>query len=186
MPFEFTRLDIPEVILIEPRTFPDPRGYFMETYKASAFAANGIAAVFVQDNFSYSTQGVLRGMHYQTEPHGQGKLLRVTEGVIFDVAVDMRQGSPTFGRWVGATLSAENQRMLWVPPGFGHGFCVLSEAAGLAYKVTTEYVREAEQGFRWDDPAVGIEWPVSDPLVSERDAGLPLLADAANNFRYGA
>jgi dTDP-4-dehydrorhamnose 3,5-epimerase len=175
MPFQFKQLEIPDLILVEPRRFADDRGYFTETYKLSEFAANGIAARFVQDNYSYSAKGVLRGLHFQKPPQAQGKLLRVVIGEIFDVAVDIRRGSSTYSRWVGTVLSAENGRMLWVPPGFAHGFCVLSEVAGLTYKVTAEFAADMERGIRWDDPEIAIEWPLQEPLLSSRDLGLPYL-----------
>ena len=184
MPFEFQRLAIPAVVLVRARRLPDGRGFFRETFKQSEFAANGIDARFVQDNHSHSTQGVLRGLHYQKHPQAQGKLVGVVSGEIFDVAVDIRKGSPTFGKWVAQTLSAENSLMLYVPPGFAHGFCVLSESADLVYKVTAEYSRELERGVRWNDPALGIDWPLRDPSLSERDLRLPVLRDADNNFEF--
>jgi dTDP-4-dehydrorhamnose 3,5-epimerase len=184
MPFSFHRLAIPDVILIEVRTFEDERGLFMETYRASDFVAHGIARPFVQDNYSYSTRGVLRGLHYQKDPAAQGKLLRCTLGAIYDVVVDIRRGSPTYGQWVGEVLSAENRRQLYVSPGFAHGFCVLGDAAGLAYKVTADYAPDLDRGIRWDDPAIGIQWPITDPVLSSKDAALPLLADADNSFTW--
>lgn len=182
MPFEFHPLAIPEVILVEPQRFGDARGFFMETYQHETFAANGIAPRFVQDNHSRSSQGVLRGLHFQKNPHAQGKLLKVVIGEIFDVAVDIRRGSPTFGQWVGEMLSAENGRMLYVPPGFAHGFCVLSETADLIYKTTDYYYPESEKGIIWNDPQIGVEWPVNKPLLSARDEKLPPLAEADFNF----
>ncbi|MCP4536070.1 MAG: dTDP-4-dehydrorhamnose 3,5-epimerase [Chloroflexi bacterium] len=184
MPFRFQKLDIPDVILIEPRTFADPRGFFMETYKKSEFAANGIPAEFVQRNYSHSIRGTLRGLHYQKPPHAQGKLVMALRGEVFDVAVDIRQGSPTYGQWVGATLSDENFHMLYIPPGFAHGFCVLSEKADFVYLITAEYALECETGIRWDDPAIGVQWPVTEPLLSPRDTQLPLLKDADVDFVY--
>ena len=185
MPFRFDRLELPEVILVSARHYPDDRGFFLETYKLSEFASNGISCTFVQDNRSHSAHGVLRGLHYQIQPKAQGKLVMALSGEIFDVAVDIRQGSPTYGRWVSATLSAERFNMLYVPVGFAHGFCVLSEHADVLYKVTDEYAAELECGVRWDDPQIGIEWPIADPILSERDALLPALRDAENNFRFG-
>ena len=182
MPFSFHRLAIPGVIRVEARASEDDRGLFMETYRASEFAAHGIVLPFVQDNYSYSTRGVLRGLHYQKEPAAQGKLLRVVLGEVYDVAVDIRRDSPTYGQWVGEVLSAENRRQIYVPPGFAHGFCVLGEAAGLAYKVTADYAPALERGIRWDDPDIGVPWPVADPVLSPKDAVLPRLADADNNF----
>jgi dTDP-4-dehydrorhamnose 3,5-epimerase len=185
MPFQFQRLQIPDVILVEARHFPDDRGFFLETYKRSEFAANGIPERFVQDNFSRSAHGVLRGMHYQIHPAAQGKLVRVARGEVFDVAVDIRKGSPTFGQWVGVHLSEERFQMAYVPVGFAHGFCVLSEYADLYYKVTAEYAGAQERGIMWNDPDVGIEWPIAEPVLSTRDAQLPPLKDADMNFVYG-
>ncbi|WP_420628068.1 dTDP-4-dehydrorhamnose 3,5-epimerase [Candidatus Leptofilum sp.] len=184
MPFQFRQLAIPEVISVEPQLFGDSRGFFMETYQFEIFAANGIAASFVQDNHSRSAKGVLRGLHYQKEPHAQGKLLKVVIGEIFDVAVDIRRSSPTFGQWVGEILSAENGRLLYVPPGFAHGFCVLSETADLMYKTTDYYHPASEKGIMWNDPQIGIAWPISNPLLSARDQKLPTLAEADFNFVY--
>jgi dTDP-4-dehydrorhamnose 3,5-epimerase len=177
MPFTFQSLEIPDVILIQPKHFADPRGWFMETYRASVFAANGIEAAFVQDNCSVSKRGVLRGLHFQRAPKAQGKLVRVVQGKIYDVAVDLREGSPTYGRWVGEVLSAENRRLVYVPPGFAHGFCVLGETAAVVYKVTAEYAPDCEGGVRWDDPQIGVRWPIADPVLSDRDARLPLLGE---------
>jgi len=184
MPFEFQRLEIPDVILVSAKQFVDDRGYFLESYKQSEFADNGIPWAFVQDNRSHSTQQVLRGLHYQLQPGAQGKLVAVLSGEIFDVAVDIRQGSPSFGHWVGATLSADRFNMLYVPVGFAHGFCVLSERADVLYKVTAEYAADLDRGIRWDDPQIGIAWPIAAPILSEKDAALPLLHDAENNFRF--
>lgn len=184
MPFQFTRLDIPEVILVEANKFGDERGYFMETYKYDAFAENGIDARFVQANFSHSAHGILRGLHYQIQPDAQGKLVRAVNGEIFDVAVDIRKGSPTYGKWVGEVLSGENGRLLWVPPGFAHGFLVLSESADVSYQVTAYYSPECDRGIQWNDPAVGIDWGTNTPILSPKDANHPTLADADNNFVY--
>lgn len=184
MPFQFQRLDIPDLVLVTPRRFADDRGFFCETYKASAFQEFGIDAVFVQDNCSHSLRGVLRGLHFQKPPHAQGKLVRVVYGEVVDVAVDIRVGSPTYRQWVSVHLSAENGKMVYVPPGFAHGFCVLSDEAGLAYKVTQEYDPQAESGIRWNDPEIGIEWPVADPIVSAKDAVLPSLAELGEVFVY--
>jgi dTDP-4-dehydrorhamnose 3,5-epimerase len=167
---------IPEVIRVEPRVFEDARGFFLETYHARKFAEAGIAAPFVQDNHSFSARGTLRGLHMQSA-FAQGKLVRCTAGEIFDVAVDARRGSPGFGRWVGETLSAGNFRMLWIPPGFLHGFCVLSESAHVQYKCTELYHPEDEVGVIWNDPDVGIAWPMSAPTLSAKDAALPRLRD---------
>ncbi len=182
MPFHFERLEIPEVILVQAQNLKDERGFFRETFKASEFAANGIPSVFVQDNHSHSVCGVLRGLHYQKEPRAQGKLMLVAQGEIFDVAVDIRKGSPTYAHWVSQVLSAENGYILYVPPGFAHGFVVLSESADLIYKVTAEFAGECERGIAWNDPEIGIEWPVANPILSSRDVQLPLLRDADNNF----
>ncbi|MBI4786131.1 MAG: dTDP-4-dehydrorhamnose 3,5-epimerase [Chloroflexi bacterium] len=184
MPFRFRKLELGGLVLIEPSTQRDARGFFRETYKQSEFAANGIAAVFVQDNYSFSARGVLRGLHYQKHPQAQGKLVAVGKGEIFDVAVDIRRGSPTYARWLGEILSAENGCMLYVPPGFAHGFCVLSDEAAVTYKVTAEYAPELDRGIIWNDPEIGIEWPVTNPSLSPKDAGLPLLKSAENNFEF--
>ncbi len=184
MPFQFRRLDIPGVILVEPQRFRDERGFFMETYKRSEFEANGIPETFVQDNYAHSVRDVLRGLHYQKHPQAQGKLLQAVRGEVFDVAVDMRRGSPTYGQWVGVILSAENGRMLYVPAGFAHGYCILSAEADLTYKTTAEYAPDLERGILWSDPAIGIEWPVADPILSPKDQQLPPLADADNNFVF--
>jgi dTDP-4-dehydrorhamnose 3,5-epimerase len=182
MPFQFKRLEIPEVILVTARHFADHRGFNLESYKQSEFIENGIPWSFVQDNRSHSTQRVLRGLHYQLQPGAQGKLVTALSGEIFDVAVDIRQGSPTYGQWVGATLSADRFNMLYVPVGFAHGFCVLSEQADVLYKLTDEYAAQLERGVRWDDPDIGVNWPIANPVISERDAQLPRLRDADNNF----
>ncbi|MDD5003764.1 MAG: dTDP-4-dehydrorhamnose 3,5-epimerase, partial [Acidithiobacillus sp.] len=154
-------LTIPEVLLITPKVFGDVRGFFMESWNRRAFAAAGLDLDFVQDNHSRSQQGVLRGLHYQIH-QPQGKLVRVVSGAVFDVAVDLRRSSPHFGRWAGATLSAENQQMLWVPPGFAHGFYVLSESADFLYKTTEFYAPEAERCVIWNDPDIAIDWPLVD------------------------
>ncbi len=171
-------LAIPEVLLITPRVFGDARGFFMESWNRRAFAEAGLDLDFVQDNHSRSQQGVLRGLHYQIR-QPQGKLVRVVAGAVFDVAVDMRRSSPYFGQWVGITLSAENQQMLWVPPGFAHGFYVLSASADFLYKTTEYYAPEAERCVIWNDPDIAIDWPLLDskpPLLASKDAaGLSLL-----------
>ena len=169
---------IPGVLIIEPRVFGDARGFFMETWNAAAFAAAGLDLAFVQDNHSRSQKGVLRGLHFQN-PGPQGKLVRVTNGAVFDVAVDLRQSSPTFGQWVGVELSAENKRMFWVPEGFAHGFLTLADDTDFLYKCTAPYAPQSEFTLAWDDPAVGIEWPVTgiDPLISDKDARGLALAD---------
>jgi dTDP-4-dehydrorhamnose 3,5-epimerase len=170
---------LPDILLIEPRVFGDARGFFFESYNRSALADAGLTAEFVQDNHSLSTRGVLRGLHYQIE-HAQGKLVRVISGEVFDVAVDLRRGSTSFGRWVGVTLSGENKHMLWIPPGFAHGFLVVSESAEFLYKTTDYWYPEFERCLLWNDPALGIDWPLAGPptLAAKDAAGRPLaLAD---------
>ncbi len=184
MPFQFKRLKINDVILIEPKVFQDDRGFFLETYKFSAFKKNGIDAHFVQDNHSFSTKGVLRGLHFQKAPKAQGKLVRVIRGEVLDVAVDIRTGSPTFGQWIGEKLSAENAKMLYIPPGFAHGFCVLSEQADILYKVTADYDADCDRGIIWNDPDINIDWKVSNPILSPKDQELPKLKNADINFQY--
>jgi dTDP-4-dehydrorhamnose 3,5-epimerase len=171
---------IPEVIILEPKLFEDERGFFMETYQAQHFKALGIASKFVQDNHSGSVQGVLRGLHYQIR-QPQGKLVRVVRGEVFDVAMDLRRSSDTFGKWAGATLTAGNKHQLWIPPGFAHGFYVLSDWADLLYKVTEPYAPEWDRVLRWDDPEIGIEWPLlggASPLLSAKDAQGKSLVEA--------
>jgi dTDP-4-dehydrorhamnose 3,5-epimerase len=185
MPFQFQRLAIPDVLLVEAQTFDDNRGFFMETYKHSDFAAHGIADAFVQCNRSHSVRGVLRGLHYQIHPRAQAKLVSVLQGEIFDVAVDIRHGSPTYGRWVGERLSGQNGRMLYVPVGFAHGFCALSDRADVLYMVTDEYAPECDRGLLWNDPDIGIDWPITNPILSAKDAQLPTLRQADNNFALG-
>lgn len=178
MPFTFQKLEIPEVVLVTPRVFKDDRGYFMETYKASEFIANGIDVNFVQDNHSFSTKNVIRGLHYQKSPHAQGKLVRCIQGVIWDVAVDIRKGSPTLGKWVAAELSETNKQMLYIPVGFAHGFATLSDTAQICYKVTSDYCPEAEAGLRWDDKTIAIPWPVTTPLLSKKDVNNPFIDES--------
>ncbi|MDR7005827.1 dTDP-4-dehydrorhamnose 3,5-epimerase [Paraburkholderia strydomiana] len=179
MAIQVTATALPEVKIIEPKVFGDARGYFYESFNAVEFAERVEAGVtFVQDNHSRSAKGVLRGLHYQIE-HAQGKLVRVVEGEVFDVAVDIRKSSPNFGKWVGMTLSMENHRQLWVPPGFAHGFVVLSESAQFLYKTTDYWFPEHERSILWNDPAIGIEWPVDfEPLLAAKDAAAKHLADA--------
>ena len=176
MPLTFESTDIPGVLIVEPRLFADDRGFLMETYKRSEFQAAGIDVPLVQENHSRSTAGTLRGLHYQRDPKAQGKLVRVVLGEIFDVAVDIRAGSPTFGRWVGLMLSAANRKSIYVPPGFAHGFCVLSPDAEVIYKTTEEYAPQLEEGILWNDPALAIAWPIDNPTLSPRDRGWPALA----------
>jgi dTDP-4-dehydrorhamnose 3,5-epimerase len=184
MPFAFKTLDIPGLVLIEPRVFEDERGFFMETYKMPDFAAAGIKADFVQENHSRSRKRVLRGLHYQNPPFAQAKLLRVVRGEVFDVAVDIRKGSPTWGKWVGVVLSEKNRDMLYVPAGLAHGFCVLSEIAEVIYKTTNVYSPESEAGIIWNDKDLNIDWPVKEPIVSERDENWPALKNADIEFCY--
>lgn len=183
MPFEFVLLEIPEVILIKPKIFDDDRGFFFECYKYSDFAQAGITFNFVQDNHSRSKKGVLRGLHYQLEPKAQGKLVRCIKGKIWDVAVDIRKGSPTFGKWVSVELSENNKFMLWIPPGFAHGFVALEDSE-IIYKCTAEYDPNFDRGILWNDPLIGIKWPIENPLLSEKDKRLPTLKEAENNFLY--
>ena len=178
-----TRLAIPDVVLIEPKVFGDARGFFYESFNQQAFNdATGLDVQFVQDNHSRSTKGVLRGLHYQLPPHAQGKLVRVTRGSVFDVAVDIRKSSPTFGKWVGEELSEDNSRQLWIPPGFAHGFLVLSETADFLYKTTDYYAASHERCIKWDDPALNIPWPVErldgPPVLSAKDQQAPALSAA--------
>ncbi|HEY5283532.1 MAG TPA: dTDP-4-dehydrorhamnose 3,5-epimerase [Polyangia bacterium] len=180
-----TPMSVPEVLLVEPQRFGDARGYFVETWREERYAAVGIDMHFVQDNLSRSTRGILRGLHLQ-HPNDQGKLVYVLEGEVFDVAVDVRVGSPNFGKWTGALLSATDHRQLWIPPGFAHGFCVTSETALFAYKCTAAYAAANELGLAWNDPAIGIPWPVADPQLSAKDKILPRLSeiDPARLPRY--
>lgn len=171
MSYTVTQTEIPEVLVLTPKVFGDTRGFFFESYNQRDFAeVTGLDVVFVQDNHSRSSKNVLRGMHYQIQ-NPQGKLVRVTEGAVFDVAVDMRRSSPTFGKWVGVELSAENKRQLWVPPGFAHGFVVLSDAAEFLYKTTDYWYPEFERSLLWNDPQVAIDWPIQDtPQLAKKDA----------------
>lgn len=169
--------DLPGVVVIEPQVFTDARGFFFESYNAERYAEAGIPATFVQDNHSCSTKSTIRGLHYQFR-HPQAKLLRVIRGAVFDVAVDIRRGSPTFGRWVGIELSAQNKRQLFIPAGLAHGFCVTSDRAEVEYKCTDFYVPDDQHGVLWSDPRIGIAWPVQDPVLSEKDKNyLPLGSD---------
>lgn len=170
MSFIFKKLKIPEVILIEPKSFPDKRGFFMETYKHSEFAKSGIKEKFVQENHSYSKQNVLRGLHYQIAPRAQAKLVRCVLGKIFDVAVDIRKNSPTYKKWVGVVLSAKNKKEILIPKGFAHGFCVLSKQAEIIYKTSSEYSPRHEKGIIYNDPKISIKWPIKKPLISEKDS----------------
>jgi dTDP-4-dehydrorhamnose 3,5-epimerase len=176
MPLTFESTDLPGVLLVVPKVFADDRGFLMETYKRSEFERVGLNVPMLQENHSRSSQGTLRGLHYQREPRAQGKLVRVVLGEVFDVAVDIRRGSPTFGRWVGVSLSAANRKAIYIPPGFAHGFCVTSADAEVIYKTTEEYAPDHEEGIRWDDPAIGIAWPIAAPTLSPRDQRWPSLA----------
>ena len=177
-----TRID--GLVALEPKVFGDARGFLLETFRRDAWRNFGIDAEFVQENHSRSTQrGTLRGIHFQTDP-GQGKLVRCPRGAIFDVAVDLRKGSPTYGQWEGHVLDDETHRQLWVPVGFGHGFQVLSEVADVVYKLTSLYDPATEAEIAWDDPDVGIEWPLADPLLSDRDRGAPRLAEVGDSLPF--
>ena len=171
-----TETVLPGVFIIEPKIFPDARGFFVETYNKERYAACGIDVDFVQDNLSFSSKGVLRGLHYQN-PQSQGKLVYVLQGEVWDVAVDIRQGSAHFGEWTAVRLSSDNKKQLYIPPGFAHGFCVLSETALFGYKCSDYYHKESEVGFRWDDHLINISWPIGAPVLSERDLKLPFLKD---------
>lgn len=175
---QFEKLAIPEVVLFTPKVFGDERGFFFESFNQNVFEqATGTAPAFVQDNHSKSVRGVLRGLHYQLPPHAQGKLVRVVQGAVFDVAVDIRRSSPTFGRWVGALLSADNKRQLWIPPGFAHGFVTLSDTAEFLYKTTDFYAPSAERAIIWNDPTIGVDWGYDGtPVLSGKDQqALPLV-----------
>lgn len=178
------KTDLPEVLIIEPKLFGDQRGFFLETYQFKRYAQSGVARPFVQDNLSRSRHGVLRGLHLQN-PGAQGKLVTALRGRVLDVAVDVRVGSPNFGRHVAVELNEENRRQLWVPRGFAHGFAVLSETADFFYKCDALYSPEDEISVRWNDPAIGIDWGLADPSLSPKDADAPLLADVKNLPRYG-
>ncbi|MDP3151028.1 MAG: dTDP-4-dehydrorhamnose 3,5-epimerase [Archangium sp.] len=166
---------LPGVLLITPRVFSDARGFFMETFHAEKYAAHGVPGPFVQDNWSHSVKDTLRGLHFQN-PNAQGKLVCVTRGAVFDVAVDVRVGSPHFGKWYGCELSESNRKQLWVPPGFAHGFCCLSDETDFLYKCTALYAPGSEHSILWNDPAIGIEWPTKSPLLSKKDLEAPVLA----------
>ena len=184
MPFKFKQCrELPEVVIVEAEAVEDERGLFMETYKKSAFSRQGIPQDFLQDNHSCSTvKGVLRGLHFQKQPAAQGKLVRCVVGEVFDVVVDIRKGSPTYGKWVSVILSAKNRRMIWIPEGFAHGFVTTTDLAEVEYKVTAEYSSEHDRSIRWNDPDLQIEWPVQNPKLSKKDAEAPFLKDCDNNF----
>ncbi len=179
MPYTITPTALPEVLILEPKVFGDERGFFYESFNQRDFAkATGLNVQFVQDNHSRSVKGVLRGLHYQIE-HPQGKLVRVTQGEVFDVVVDLRRSSPNFAKWDGVLLSAQNYRQLWVPPGFAHGFVVISDTAEFLYKTTDYWYPEYERSLRWNDPAVGVQWPISGmPQLAAKDASASLLSEA--------
>ena len=183
---EIVKTSIPEVIVFIPPVFTDSRGYFLETYQQKKYKEAGISKDFVQDNQSYSTKNVLRGLHFQLR-YPQGKLVRVTQGTVFDVAVDIRRNSPTFGKWHGEILSAENKKQMYIPENFAHGFCVLSDSAEFLYKCTDFYIPGDEAGLIWNDSQIGIEWPIHEPILSSKDADLPSLSDALSllPIRFG-
>ena len=184
MQYQFTRLDIPDVILVTLKKFGDSRGFFMETYREKVFTENGIPGSFVQENFSKSNKGILRGLHYQMDPYAQGKLVRVVSGSVLDVAVDIRKGSPTFGRHIAVTLSENEPTMLWEPTGFAHGFAVLEDNTQFSYKTTDYYHPEVERSILWSDPELKINWPDMNFNLSEKDKDALCLKDAENNFIY--
>lgn len=183
---KFLKTDIDGIIVIEPKVFGDERGFFMEAYKKSVYAQKGLSVDFVQDNHSKSAKGVLRGLHYQLSSHPMGKLVRALRGEIFDVGVDLRRGSPTYGKWFGLILSESNKKMIYFPPGFAHGFYTLSEVAEVMYKCTCEYNQKSERALIWNDPTVNIQWPLKDGLVilSEKDKHHPKLADVETDYNY--
>ena len=184
MPFKFSTMIIPDVVLIEPKIFSDSRGLFVELFKASEFQANNVPAAFVQVNHSRSQKNALRGLHYQLNPKAQAKLISVVRGEIFDVAVDIRRGSPAYGQWAAENLSETDKRMLFIPEGFAHGFCVLSDMAEIIYYCSREYAPESERTILWNDPAIAVPWPVKVPLLSAKDSKGSLLSDVENNFEY--
>lgn len=177
-------VDIPGLLVLEPQAFSDERGFFMETYSRDRYQAAGISGDFFQDNLSCSKKGVIRGLHYQAPPFAQGKLVSVIRGCVLDVAVDIRAGSPTYGRHVAVKLSAENRKQFWIPAGFAHGFVALEDDTIFAYKCTAPYSKGHDRGIRFNDPMIGIEWGVEDPIVSEKDRQHPLLEDAAQEFIF--
>ncbi|MHA6483038.1 dTDP-4-dehydrorhamnose 3,5-epimerase [Paenibacillus sp. strain BS8-2] len=180
-----TRTAIPDLLLLEPKVFGDHRGFFLESYNDQTAKASGITSTFVQDNHSLSVEaGVIRGLHYQLNPHAQTKLVRVTAGAIYDVVVDIRKGSPTFGHWQGFILSAYNYRQLLVPAGFAHGFCTLVPNTEVQYKVDALYSPQHDRGIAWDDPALGIDWPTEKPILSDKDSKHPVLDEAEINFEF--
>ncbi len=184
MAFQFERLTIPEVILVTPEVFRDERGFFAEVYKYPEFAQAGIKAQFLQVNHSKSQKNVVRGLHYQKSPMAQAKLVRVIAGEIFDVAVDIRKGSPSFGKWVGVKLNSQDLKMLYIPEGFAHGFCVLADNTEVVYYTSNVYAPETERGLAWNDPHIDIKWPVKAPVISKKDSNYPAFASLDNEFFY--
>jgi dTDP-4-dehydrorhamnose 3,5-epimerase len=182
MSFNFKKLEISDVVLVEPKSFSDDRGFFLESFKISEFTENGINTKFVQDNISHSVSDVIRGLHFQKNPKAQAKLITAVKGEIFDVAVDIRKNSPTYGKWVSEILSEDNHNLLYVPEGFAHGFCVLSKEADVYYKVSNEYSPKDEGGIIWNDSSLNIEWPISKPIVSSSDSQLPLFDNLDDYF----
>jgi dTDP-4-dehydrorhamnose 3,5-epimerase len=184
VPFEFSAFsEMPEVLLIKPKEFVDERGWFAETYRKSDFMKHGIPFEFPQDNHSCSNvRGILRGLHFQKEPAAQGKLVRCLQGEVFDVAVDIRKGSPRYGRWITTNLSARSRHALWVPVGFAHGFLTLTDTTEIAYKVTCEFSALHDRSIRWNDPTIGIKWPITNPILSTKDQNAPFLSEVDNNF----
>ena len=182
MSFNFKKLEISDVVLVEPKSFSDDRGFFLESFKISEFTENGINTKFVQDNISHSVSDVIRRLHFQKNQKAQAKLITAVKGEIFDVAVDIRKNSPTYGKWVSEILSEDNHNLLYVPEGFAHGFCVLSKEADVYYKVSNEYSPKDEGGIIWNDPSLNIEWPVSKPIVSSSDSQLPLFDNLDDYF----
>jgi dTDP-4-dehydrorhamnose 3,5-epimerase len=186
MPVKITKTEIPDVLVVETGAVRDDRGFFSETYSSKMFEAAGFREAFLQDNLSGSKRGTLRGLHYQIEPHGMGKLVRVMAGSIFDVAVDIRRGSPTFGKWVGRNLTAENRHSLWIPSGFAHGFIALEDDSLVHYKCTNIHTPEAERAINYADPTIAVAWPIEPTLVAPKDAAAPPLDRAEYNFEYRA
>jgi dTDP-4-dehydrorhamnose 3,5-epimerase len=182
VPFTFEAQPLSGVVLVRPRIFPDERGAFLETYKASELLRNGLPERFVQDNLSVSRKGVLRGLHFQRPPKAQGKLVQAMSGSIWDVAVDLRRDSATYLKWLGITLNASEHTMIYIPPGFAHGFLALTEGAAVFYKCTEEYDPAFDTGVRWNDPRIGIQWPVNEPVLSAKDSALPLIAEIESGF----
>ena len=178
MPFNFIKAEIEGLVIVEPRSFGDSRGFFLESYKKSEFVSNGIDVEFKQDNHSFSTKGVLRGLHYQKSPAAQAKLVRVIKGAVWDVAIDIRRDSPTFKKWVAMELSEKNNTMFYIPEGFAHGFLALTDEVHLMYKCSNEYTPQCDAGIIWNDPELAIKWPIENPLLSDKDIILPLLKDA--------